>query len=38
MGVLMCEPDEVEPWHSNVLLDQLTLSRPRGTDYAHQSK
>ena len=24
------------PWHSQILADQLTLSQPRGADYAHQ--
>ena len=23
------------PWHPQILADQLTLSQPRGTDYAH---
>ena len=23
------------PWHSQILADQLTLSQPGGTDYAH---
>ena len=23
------------PWHTQILADQLTLFRPRGTDYAH---
>ena len=25
------------PWHTQILADQLTLSQPRGTDYAHHS-
>ena len=29
MGVL--------PWHPQILPDQLTLSQPRGADYAHQT-
>ena len=24
------------PWHPHILADQVTLSQPRGTDYAHQ--
>jgi hypothetical protein len=24
------------PWHPQILADQLTLSQPRGADYAHQ--
>ena len=24
------------PWHPQILADQLTLSQPRGTDYAHE--
>ena len=24
------------PWHPKILADQLTLSQPRGADYAHQ--
>ena len=24
------------PWHPQFLADQLTLSQPRGADYAHQ--
>jgi uncharacterized Zn-finger protein len=24
------------PWHPQILADQLTLSKPRGADYAHQ--
>ena len=24
------------PWHPQILADQLTLSQPRGVDYAHQ--
>ena len=23
------------PWHPQILADQLTLSQPEGTDYAH---
>ena len=24
------------PWHPQILVDQLTLSQPRGADYSHQ--
>jgi hypothetical protein len=24
------------PWHPQILADRLTLSQPRGADYAHQ--
>ena len=26
----------LEPWHSQVLANQLTLSQPGGVDYVHQ--
>ena len=31
----LSEPPGV-PWHPQILADQLTLSQPRGADYAHQ--
>ena len=35
MGVIPRGAGGAAPWHTHILLDQLTLSKPGGADYAH---